>query len=281
MTIASSVQTVNAGQATNLTVTTNDPKGVTWSLSGQGSLSGVTSTSVTYTAPASVPNAFVATVTATSVTNPAISKSVAINVARSTVSGSPVTIVNGSLPNGVVTVNYNWLPGVTGGVAPYTYNVSAGTLPPGLIILGSSNGTPYPSGTIYGTPTAVGTSYFTLKVTDSASPPDVATQNLSITINQAGTLTISPSTLNNGELGVGYQQRPLISGGTQNYTVSVTAGILRRGYKCPQTNKAQIRLVTFTVTPALQARTIHLPGHRLFLSTKCRERQLQHHDIAS
>ena len=55
--IASSVQTVNAGQATNLTVTTNDPKGVTWSLSGQGSLSGVTSTSVTYTAPTSVPSA--------------------------------------------------------------------------------------------------------------------------------------------------------------------------------------------------------------------------------
>ena len=237
MSIASSVQTVNAGQATNLTVTTNDPKGVTWSLSGQGSLSGVTSTSVTYTAPTSVPSGFVATVTATSVSNPKISKSVAINVASSTLTGSAVTIWNDSLPNGVVTVNYNWLPGVTGGVAPYTYNVSAGTLPPGLIILGSSNGTPYPSGTIYGTPTAVGTSYFTLKVTDSASPPDVATQNLSITINPAGTLTISPSTLNNGELGVGYQQRPLISGGTQNYTVSVTAGILPPGLQVSANNQ--------------------------------------------
>lgn len=227
--IASSLQSLTAGQAAKLTATTNDPKGVTWTLSGQGSLSAAAPTSVTYNAPNSVSSAFMATVTATSVSDPKISKWVSISVVGSNVPGSRVAILNDTLPNGVVSVNYVEFAFVTGGVAPYTYSLSAGSLPPGLSILGDNNGTPYPSGTIYGTPTATGTSYFTFQVTDSANPPDVATQNFSLTVNPAGGLTISTPSLNNGEVGVYYQQLPMISGGTQPYAANITAGALPPG----------------------------------------------------
>jgi hypothetical protein len=135
-----------------------------------------------------------------------------------------------------MTVLYAYGPFFSGGVAPYTYSISAGSLPPGLSILGDNNTAGYPGGTIYGTPTTAGTSYFTFKVTDSANPPDIATQNLSVTINPAGTLTISPSTLNNGEVGAFYDQLPTISGTTQSYTTSITAGALPPGLRLGSDN---------------------------------------------
>ncbi len=229
--VASSSGGVIAGQTVDLTATTTDPKGVKWSLSGQGSLSGATSTSVTYHAPSSVSTGFVATVTATSVSDPKISKSVTVDVLGGPggVGGTPVTILNDSLPNGVASVSYVEPAFVSGGVPPYNYSLSTGSLPPGLRILGNNNGTPYPSGTIYGIPTTAGTSSFTFTVTDSASPPDVAMQNLTLTINPAGTLTIFTPALNNGMLGVFYGDLPAILGGTGNYTVNITAGTLPPG----------------------------------------------------
>ncbi|MHB8541822.1 MAG: beta strand repeat-containing protein [Candidatus Acidiferrales bacterium] len=64
--------TIQQGQTVNITAAvTNDSanKGVTWSLSGQGTLSAQTATTVTYTAPATVTANITATVTATSMTD--------------------------------------------------------------------------------------------------------------------------------------------------------------------------------------------------------------------
>jgi hypothetical protein len=61
-----------------------------------------------------------------------------------------------------------------GGKPPYTWSLIAGALPPGLTLSAS--------GTITGTPTAPGTSSFTVQVTDSASA----------TITQMLTLAIAP-----------------------------------------------------------------------------------------
>lgn len=60
----------------------------------------------------------------------------------------------------------------TGGAAPYTWTVSSGTLPSWASLTASA-------GVITGTPTAAGTTSFTVKVTDSA------TQALSITVKAA------------------------------------------------------------------------------------------------
>ncbi|MHB8541508.1 MAG: hypothetical protein ACYDCD_11275 [Candidatus Acidiferrales bacterium] len=74
---------IEQGQAVNVAAfVSNDSsaKGVTWSLAGQGSLTNQTSSSVTYTAPASVPSNFTATVTATSAANSSKSAFTSISV---------------------------------------------------------------------------------------------------------------------------------------------------------------------------------------------------------
>jgi hypothetical protein len=66
---------------------------------------------------------------------------------------------------------------VTGGTGALTWSISAGTLPAGL------NLNPI-NGVISGTPTAAGTSSFTVGVQDAGGLSD--TQALSITINSNG-----------------------------------------------------------------------------------------------
>ncbi len=61
-----------------------------------------------------------------------------------------------------------------GGVAPYSWSVIHGALPSGLVLNKVE-------GTIIGRTTTAGTSTFTVEVTDSSRPPQVAKQTLSIT----------------------------------------------------------------------------------------------------
>ncbi len=76
-----------------------------------------------------------------------------------------VSLTTTSLPNGQVGTAYSQTLTTTGGSAPYTYAVLAGTLPAGL------NLDPV-TGVISGTPTASSTSSFTVKVTDAKSCSD-------------------------------------------------------------------------------------------------------------
>ena len=81
------------------------------------------------------------------------------------------------------TVNMNFV--ASGGVAPYTYTLTAGSLPPNLS-LGSSTGTI--TGTISGSATPA-TYNFTVQVQDSTS--NIATAQSSITVNgNSGTLSL-------------------------------------------------------------------------------------------
>lgn len=66
------------------------------------------------------------------------------------------------LPGGSVGIGYSPLAlAAAGGTPPYTWSVRDGVLPPGLVLAGNS---------LSGTPTAAGTYYFSLAVTDSANP---------------------------------------------------------------------------------------------------------------
>lgn len=91
--LSASQPSLTPGQSSTITATvTNDPsnKGVSWtaSPSGFGTLSGATSTSVVYTAPASVPTATAVTITATSVASSSVTASIQIAVQSSAVSVS-------------------------------------------------------------------------------------------------------------------------------------------------------------------------------------------------
>ena len=83
-------------------------------------------------------------------------------------------ITTTTLPAGTVNQAYNQPMAATGGTAPLTWSISAGTLPAGLNLDATT-------GVISGTPTATGTSPFTVQVHDVSGNPD--TQDLSIVIN--------------------------------------------------------------------------------------------------
>jgi hypothetical protein len=89
---------------------------------------------------------------------------------------SPLVLGCDNPPDGTVLVSYSHQISITGGVAPYTVVVVAGSLPPGLDIDNA--------GLITGIPTAAGVWVFTLRVTDSAGV--ISTVVCTIVINQPG-----------------------------------------------------------------------------------------------
>lgn len=76
-------------------------------------------------------------------------------------------------PSGILGFPYTHSFGLTGGTAPFTWSVSAGTLPPGLSLNPSL-------GIVSGLPTQTGTFTFTIEVTDAT--PRTGTVTCSITI---------------------------------------------------------------------------------------------------
>ncbi len=102
------------GQATTLSVTTNDPLGVTWSLTPAGGsfapLQTTNGTHTTFTAP---DTAGAYTIKATSITNPAVSTSIALGV---TGLSGVFTYRNDNARDGVNSQEYALTPGIGGSV---------------------------------------------------------------------------------------------------------------------------------------------------------------------
>ena len=135
------------------------------------------------------------------------------------ISVAPLTITTSSFPNGQLSVPYSQTLAASGGVAPYSWFLVVGPLPNGL---GLNNGI------ISGTPTGpLGTTAFTVQVTDSSPTPLVVQK--AFTINIALTLTITTLGLPGGTLNVPYSQTLSASGGTTPYTWSVSSGALPPG----------------------------------------------------
>ena len=131
-----------------------------------------------------------------------------------------LSITTSSLPPAIAGQGYNALVSASGGVAPYTWRVSSGSLPPGLS-LGSI-------GSISGTPTVVGSFGFSLQATDSETTPMTSTAQLSITVSPAP-LQITTTTLPAGAAGVPYSASLAAQGGAPPYTWSLTSGALPSG----------------------------------------------------
>jgi uncharacterized repeat protein (TIGR01451 family) len=107
---------------------------------------------------------------------------------------------------------------VSGGTGPYTWSVSSGSLPAG-ITLGST------TGTLSGTPTAPGTSTFTVQVTDADGQSATKATSLAIISGPALSFPAPPS----GEIGTAYSDTLTVSGGSGPYTWSVSSGSLPAG----------------------------------------------------
>ena len=139
-----------------------------------------------------------------------------------TITPATLAITTTSLANGVVNTGYSQTLAATGGTGAYNWQLIAGTLPAGLALNASS-------GLISGTPTLpVAAASLTFRVTDSASPAQTVTANFTITIAPA-VLTITTTSLPNGQAGVAYTQMLAATGGTGALTWQLTSGTLPAG----------------------------------------------------
>src|SRR5262249_12441123 len=112
----------------------------------------------------------------------------------------------------------------SGGIRPYPFSITSGSLPPGLTLNPST-------GAITGTPTTAGTFNFTAKVVDSTgTAAGTTTSNCGITISTPAPaplkLYCSAST---GQVGVNYSSALVAVGGTTPYTYSIAKGSLPPG----------------------------------------------------
>jgi hypothetical protein len=135
--LSAGATSLNPGQSTTITAAVaNDSsnKGVSWAISsGGGTLSNQTSTSVTYTAPASVPTATSATITATSVASPSVMASIQIALQTSSITIAlsplaPQTINQGAtVPVTATLTNDTSNKGVTWSISPQVGSLSSPT----------------------------------------------------------------------------------------------------------------------------------------------------------
>jgi len=240
-------QSLDAGHQENFTATLAgdvENKGVRWDLTlngvvcgsgtgaGCGTLSNVTNTSVTYTAPnVSAQTSF--TLTATSIYDPVITSNVTITVDIAP-QFSPNLTIPTSASNGVpytaaVTAQY--------GVAPLTYYLVGvtsqtpcgidGNLPCGLL-LDPLNGQIVGTPTYDGAPNTSQTSTFTIQVRDYDGATAATPIQFSITVAAPTPIQASAS-LPQGFLGAPYSGSITSSGGVPQLIYGISSGSLPPG----------------------------------------------------
>ncbi len=124
-----------------------------------------------------------------------------------------------TLPGGIVGTAYSQGVTATGGTAPYTYALTSGALPAGMVLTPATGG-------LSGTPSAAGTYTFTVTATDTFGCAGSRPYTLTIL---CPAITLSPATLPGGIVAVPYAQTVSAGGGTSPYTFAVTAGALPPG----------------------------------------------------
>ena len=133
-----------------------------------------------------------------------------------------VKISTTSLPTAQLGTAYSTTLTATGGVPPYTWSLTSGSLPAGLTLNAST-------GAITGTPSAaVASTPLTFMATDSSKPALTQSAALALTVS-AASLVISTSSLPNGQIGTAYSSTLAATGGVSPYTWSLTSGTLPAG----------------------------------------------------
>lgn len=130
-----------------------------------------------------------------------------------------INIMTYYVPSGVQHVSYSTTLVATGGTAPYTWSTISGNLPPGLSL---NPGT----GIISGTPTAIGTSNFTVQATDSNRI--TGTHDFDLIVNSS--FTINTAALPSGIVNAPYSATLTASGGVPPYNWELPLANLPTGF---------------------------------------------------
>jgi hypothetical protein len=140
-----------------------------------------------------------------------------------------LAITTASVPNGSTGASYNANVNASGGLQPYSWSITSGSLPPGLNF--NNNNTL----NISGTPTTTGTYNFTLQVTDNENTPVSVSNSYTIVItNQPVGVTVS-GTVSYGGAKTGWTYLQLNSnncnncGGSNNLGTSISQATLTSG----------------------------------------------------
>jgi fibronectin type 3 domain-containing protein len=149
----------------------------------------------------------------------AIYQQIALEAAGQT---TPLTITTTSLPGATQYAAYSATLAASGGMTPYTWSISSGSLPTGLSLNAGTGG-------ISGTTANSGTFSFTVQAADTSNPAQTATKALSIAVSSAPTLTITTTTMPDGTTGASYSGTLTASGGMAPYTWSISSGSLPAG----------------------------------------------------
>ncbi|MFD1295586.1 putative Ig domain-containing protein [Lysobacter gummosus] len=159
------------------------------------------------------------TVRATDNANFSGTRAYTLAVAPPTILIAPTTLTNGT-----VAAAYSQTITASGGIAPYTYAISAGALPAGLSLSSA--------GVLSGTPTAGGTFNFTVTATGSSTgtgAPHTGSRAYALVI-ATPTINLPATTLANATQDQAYSATlNAASGGTAPYTYAITAGALPAG----------------------------------------------------
>ncbi len=130
-----------------------------------------------------------------------------------------ITVNPATLPAGALGIAYNQTITQTGAGTP-TFSVSAGALPGGLSLNPNT-------GALTGTPTATGSSNFTVRATDGNGC--FGERAYTLTINACGNVTVNPIVLPSAVLGMNYFQTMTATGGVAPYSFTVSADGLPGG----------------------------------------------------
>jgi hypothetical protein len=238
--VTASVTTVDATDTVALTATVTNDKGtdgVAWSVSGGGTLSNTTTTSATYTAPAATSTAQTVTVTATSVADSSKTASVTL-----TVPAAPAITTTDTQLTGAVGTAYSVQLAGSGGIAPYTWKLTTGTLPTGwtLTTAGLLSG-PAP------TAAQAGVFYLTFGMTDSGTPTALtASMTRAVVIYPAANINFTGTVPATATYNVAYSGSAAATGGVGALTYSLASGALPTGLTLSPTSGA----ITGTPTAA-------------------------------
>ncbi|MCC7646669.1 Ig domain-containing protein, partial [Janthinobacterium sp. EB271-G4-3-1] len=135
-----------------------------------------------------------------------------------TIAAAVITLTPGTLPAAATATAYSQQLTAAGGVGPYAYTVTSGSLPAGLTL---SSG-----GLLSGTPTEAGS--FTLTVQAQDAHQFVGAQSYTLAVSSP-TLSLNLPSLPGSTAGTAYSAAITAAGGTAPYAYSVSAGSLPAG----------------------------------------------------
>jgi hypothetical protein len=135
----------------------------------------------------------------------------------------PLSVSTSSLPYAITNKTYSASLAAKGGVGPYTWNLTSGTLPAGITMASD--------GTFSGTATTKGQSKITVQVRDSQKPIAAIASSTSLTLNVNAALTITTTKLKVAAVNVPYDATLQANEGAPPYTWSITSGSLPAGLK--------------------------------------------------